>query len=842
MGDKTEELRVENATKITYHASKVFHNAWSMGRDTVYPGATIGLFAFNAESGNWELVTGLKDLQGNPVSNPQKSDTYGNVNFAGLKRNVEYKLVELDTGDPAVFPYKGIKDYRDVPPEKGNTTSIPDSALASYNVLTLTADETRENTNVTDFPKIEQVMVNANHWVQFHITKWLYHEPYPASASVSYEPSKANGDTLIDNAVFELYRVAIPEGLSSVGFPDTGFGVDYTEEPYIWKKINNYSSGTLYKPDGERLSGEFLTDPDQDITNRYVYLLKEKNPGPTGAVINPGFKYTFWHAEGTNFTIDSIVDDKGTFTPRSFTYEMDTVNSEDVVNDQPEGPGEGVIYLASIRIAKWQDSYNKETGHLTNNYTPLPNAKFRILVPGVATPLADLTVGLDSHYQEGTPPAIAQSGTFQLIPNSDGSFSLKDYETEETLSDDLTVEPFTFEYDGRTFSGYRLLVYVKEYEAPDGYAFYGGEEGFPMWLCFVNVLTTATGSSWVFNDAYYVRESDNIYPLAENQTGISMFITNATSGDYSVAYSDEDPGKYRIVNYPTENTMVTGFKYGYSPTAATIGATEAELDQLPDSAIDRLPLEGVVMRLQKKVDSGWKYWDYLADRETDNPSLAEIKTLRDGSFHFERGLPEGTYRLWETSLGNIQGNENYEMVYPEAHPRIFTVSKATVNLSIYNPKKVSLSITKQDATGQTLDGVTFKLGSLTAAKQGSRYVFANVQSGTYKLTETKAGYTSSYLQQYLRTLFPASPSAEEQAQLDQLIALVTNGTFIGYEYSYSGDETNSQAKLASISPSFLQDASSRRWRRATRTSASTVPTSGSSINPLTTSAERMKIL
>ncbi|MBO4839406.1 MAG: hypothetical protein J5493_08580, partial [Lachnospiraceae bacterium] len=795
-----DELLIENETRVSVTTTKVFRRAWEygfVGWDYLMQGATIGLFKYDADTDKWVLVP-ESELSAPGNENPQDTDGAGQVCFTGLQRGVDYILVELASGNDSMYPYQdgGFKEF---PPEYVLNSGIPDDDLHLYNVLHLNGSETVFDPQDPQYEFETERMVNSNHWVQFHIKKWLdatydidpeTHEIITHYADATERPNP-DEDTLLDNAVFELYRIVMPDNVDEVTFDVTGWEDPYNVDPYVWTRIGTYTSGTMYFND-ERQTGEFMTDSDQDINDHYVYLLVEKNPGPTGALINPAWKYTFWHAEGTDYSVNIPG-----YTARDLEYTMDSINNDEILNATPHGPGPGsIIYLASVRIAKWQDSYDLESGNLNRDYQPLPGAEFELTLPN-GTVISELTVGLETAMQGSHGAAIAQSGTFLLRINDDGTYDLVDYEASDedaegdVVSYPVDAEPFSFTQtiDGQevVFNGYRILTYLQEVYAPEGYSYIS--DPYPMYLCFVNVLKTEDGASWVFNDAYFVLTSgkNTTETLAENQIGTSFLVHPTASGDWQISYGDGQ-SPLRIVDYPTENTMVFVQKYGYVPNENTRNLTSDGLDGEDPSSIGRIALGGVDFYIQKydPEETGankWKYWDYTEDNYGTAES-AKFSTPNDGrEYKFPKGLPEGTYRIWEDSL-NVHESD-YEMAYPESRPRVFTVTKATAHIHLYNPKKVSLEIVKEDMDGNALEGVAFVLtptegDPLNAVENAGVYTFYNIPTGTYVLSETKAGYSSAYLEMYLNTLSSG------------LGSLATTGALIGYEWNYptGGEETD----------------------------------------------------
>ena len=771
------DLIVKNETKISYTADKVFRKSWEYGftgYSEPQAGATIGLFVKAEDGQNWTLVDATTLSQ---TANPQVTDENGQVKFSGLTRGVDYVLVELDSGDSSKFPYDPTTGtFLELPADGVNTTTIANAALAKYNVIRISGDDTKlkENaTNTTAFPTSEvDPMVNSNHWIQFDMTKWLDHvanrvlEPNQFGRGTVNNPYADGSEfTEVDNVVFEVYRYIMPDGETEAAYPGDG-----------WTSLGTYTTGTLYI-NNVRQSGEFITVPDQGINDNYVYLIVEKNVGPNSVKVNPNYKYTFWSADGKGYSVRITDAEYSAIVARTKTYEMDAVNYDDIVNVKPEGPGSGITYLASLRLTKWKDQIDDQ-GNLTNDYLPLPGATFEITLAD-GTLLDTVTVGLDDKVSTiANPLAIAQSCTFQLVINDDGTYTLKDFETDKEFPN-VDATSFTFKYDGATYTGYRVPVKIKETVCPDAYE--PAVDVLDTYLCFVDITNTHQGQSWVFNDAYYVTTSgkNTKETLASDQSATSWYITNASSGNNInvVAVGDTDnPSPLRIVNYPTTNAMVHLTKYGYKPTTDTLNKTAAQLDELATDAISRVALPGVTMTILKKDGNTFKPWNYRKN-EFGTAAQAQFQTKTDGSFLFPDGLSEGVYQIYEENLGS---NAGYEMTYPKARPRQFVVGTAFVDMSLYNPTKLSLTLVKQGMDGSALADLEFKLNSSSGSQPSTtdsdgKVSFTDIASGKYWITETKAGYSSAYLEKYLKseyslTGFTKSPGVE-----------------IGYAYTTASD-------------------------------------------------------
>ena len=833
------QLVVINHTKIKVDVRKFFRNTWDYTfthMDYPMEGATIGLFVKEEQGGTvvWKKV-----------GESAKTNSDGFAFFEGLRRDKEYALVELASGDEDYFPYNPDgTTYEDrwkykYPP--AGATSIPDSEIGKYNVSKLTPSMTSDKSK-TEFSS-KPDLINANHWVQFDITKWLDHDTYkPLEGEEPIYGDEVvktgdDKDTKYDNAVFDFYRFVMPGETGSINFENSGiYDEDGNEIP--WTLVGSYTTGTKYDKNGIRQIGEFMTNVEQNINDHYVYLLVERTAGPNGGEINPKFKYTFWQENDKNYTITV----PGSYDARMMYYTMDQVNYDDILNAHPVGPGDGVIYLASIRIAKWQDVLDTTTGQWKKEYTPLPNTEFKVYLKDKTGPvLATLTTGLDA--TDTDPKAWAQSGTYRLVINANRTYTLIDYETgDEIALSAEDVKQYTAVKDGNTYNGYRIPVVVVETDCPEGYSY--DTDGYEMYLCFFDLRNGTAGNSWVFNDAFFVTTAGNKsdgtpYTLATDGTDTAWYITNAEN--YNALsegfFLGDDESKRRIVDYPINNTFVTVNKYGYAPNKTTIKGsgteedpkpmTSAELDTLQKEAINREGLPGVTMYLQHRNSNGtWEFWDYKTNTATTSADKAKFTTGDGGGYIFPDGLKPGTYRIYETSLPNdaestiyysddtgtqrAKIKDVYEMAYFDSasshstdadhpHARVFTVGKDNKSVTMYNPKKVDLTLIKEDLSGNKLPGAKFSLlYSDTAGYKDKvtdatgKVVFRNIDSKKYWLVETMAGYSSEYLQEYLETVDP-----------DLADLAVKPGVDIGNTLDTKGDSSESDTVVSAISPSCL---------------------------------------
>ena len=778
--ENPKELVVENSTLIEITAEKHKKYRWeSEYTGLVYfmPGVVIGLYELDEEENVWkhvkisetEYANGTTGSMGDVGFGPK--ETSSNYVHVDLYRDKQYVLVEMSSPDPKFGP--SGKEY----PTGDALESIPAAQLSRYSYLETSAFLT--DTTKTSF--YFGTMMNLDHWVQFDVYKWLDHRTYRPGAGETKEQyedtadieSNDAGEDPYDNAVFTLWR-----------YPNVADGTELPVPPAGgWQKVDSYTSGTKTDANGDHISGQFLTDVEQTIDESYVYLLVEDDAGPNGGVIYDSQKYTLLTtASRSNVSIAGVAE-------RHLYYELDKQKRLDVNNAHPVGEGGGHILLASVRLGKWRDSYDANW-QPEGDYKPLPNAVFELRIPGTEKVIARMTTGLDAANQNAW---SAISGTYQLILDApvDGvvkTGTLVDYENSQSR---FAVDVITLNHATYTIYAVETLLY--EVDAPDGYGYQ--ETPYPMYLCFVD---SGSASTWVYNDAFYVTTAqDTTAALAEGHTDYAWKVTGVNDSTIS-AGSDH----LRIVDYPTLNTPVLIQKYGYKPSASTIGLTSVQLDQL---GIHRDPLGEVKMQLQRLDDDGTNWVNYPFPGSSDGTFVTDRDS---GTFRIPNGLQPGTYRVYELEMQNETDAALYEMAYSDPgndhpHSRVFFVGGQSMTVTMYNPEKISLTIHKQDMSGYPLEGVAFKLGTLDPTTvQNGDYTFSLIESGTYQLTETKAGYSSAYLEKYLTSQYGTDDEEADEWIADLVSA---SGTLVGYTYTVKNIDADGKQKdvVVSISPAQL---------------------------------------
>ena len=774
-------LYVNNRTRVKITAEKDKRNTWQHGHggfDFPLAGATIGLYRrLKAEEGQtpaeWSFVMSAR------------TDTEGKVSFDKLPRidengkDYEYALVELASGDSQYFPViNGVIKDDGYPANTTDTLADADlfGTSAKYNALPVPALGTAVEYNLTP------PMINANHWVQFHVKKWLDghdldynienhigdsdgHRKYPTDEDKNRAPgADGTGDTPLSDCVYSLYRYILNEGQTSVAF-----------DRATWQLVGTYTSGQLLDNNTNPIAGEFLTDPDLGITNRYVYVLVEDNVGPNSVIPNPYYKYTFWHYPGVTVSCTA----EGSTVVRNFAYDIDDTTHTDVLNSWKKGEGDGNILLASFRLAKWRDSYNAQ-GQPEQNYEPLYNAVFELRLPN-GDVIATMTSGLDLDPLY----AFAQSGTYQLqIDKVEGSdqytYTMVEYEVPSQAGQldgkSYDVTNYVMELADSTHPGWKIYgvkTELVETSAPAGYGF--RVQGYPTYLIFVDKDPGGTSGKYRFySDLYLVKSktNDDGISLAEDQDPM-VRMWHATDADatgqiYISLGSGDD--LQRLVNYPMTNTPVEVIKVGYNPQAITnLPLTSEAIAQRTDSE----ELEGVQMTLYVKKGDNFEPFKYDGTNST-------FTTDVNGSFRFLDGLPMGTYRIVENSLGTLHPEySKYEMAYDDlnTHYREFVVGGKPVLVYMANPEKIDLVIRKTDMTGTNpLTGWTFSLGGIpatTVQTDPGTYYFNDLPSGHYTLTEDVAG-TSEYTKEYFEQWFVENHS--------DLADLVGSGMDLGNSY------------------------------------------------------------
>ena len=748
-------IEMVNLPKMSFEVTKVFRNIWEHSftkKDYLMPGAQIALYEKQAD-GSY----GFREMLA--------TDDMGVVLFTGLDQKTEYVAVEYDIPD--------LHQYAYLEPSNGKAylaSEYPDDPP-----LTLTAADMNKYYYVTKPENAgnpvlmhSDTLTNVEHWAQLQIEKFVIDDPDDPDAPEGTQATRRN----INNADFDLYMQELAEGTSSGELTfDSGNLSQYT-------LVGSYTTGTLYNALGQRQDGWFGTDILK-VADHVVYWLVERTSG-TSAKINPQNQIILIRREGTNYTNASpAIQNPQVTCTQVFIYQQDRMTQEHVQNLPAYGGGGDMF--STVRIVKWAGSVDA-AGNRVETYTPLGNAAFSLYLvhkDGDHVALLDtMTTGLDNDLSsegEGLSAwASSQAFSFNTLKDAYEKENRPDVEQDILWTDDQG-------------NGY-VRVQLVETGAPAGYDNPAG--GYGMILYFRH---EAGKSTEVFNDAFYVKDTDGDQPAADPGAW-ALYPTEETGpGTYrSIEGVTESTGQYRIVNWPVDNFSVTVRKYGYAVNEQTVGMTSTQLDEYFLTARGRTPLE-VTMKLQRYSGGAWKDYAY----PSYSKSTATFTTT-GGYFAFPKGLGIGRYRIIETGA-----NSAYENIYDGAaltgddyyntRAYYFQVTHKNVQITMYNPQKRTLSLRKTDIDGAGLAGATFTLTpktgtALTAVTgQDGSATFSRIGTGVYKLAETVAapGHSREYLNHYLRSAYANGYQYDDTYRLADF---ASKGIFLGFVTERRGDQ------------------------------------------------------
>lgn len=747
-------LTIVNYPYHTFTVTKQFEDVWEYTftqKRHLVEGAEIALYKLNETTNMYEVV---RDESGAPVI--ETTSSAGVVSFYPIQTEGTYAAVEVSApqfNGQNMEPENG--DYID--PEV--TTSFPANALEGdaplYNAV-IGSETAGWNGQ----------LLNLNNWTQLHIFKYKNDD---ITNQEEKEPQ--------DGAVFELYRQIITDTSNKV----LAFNRNDCD------LIGTYTSGTLTDENGVRQEGELATDI-LDCGDNIVYWLVETESGP-GAEIDPTQQYILFQREGQTYTNNTPVstEDGTTFySTVAQNYPDNAVGSYEVRNERVTG--NGILYRATIKLSKWAGKLDGNGDHIedptdkaygTDGFDPLGGTQYELWLVNengdLLVKLDDLTLGLETDQSPTVTTvlsAIAQSdilyanelealyGDLADPANIDDVLWAVDAEGNPIKGID-NVPTTTEDPDAEKVDHYRVRLAIRESYVPYGYQ----QDAEAYYL-----IADLTRNGIKENEQYFVKDG----------------VTKATFAQDAEKEWAESGDHYRLMNWPIDNYSVTVSKYGYTPVdGSTLGLTAAELDAYYESGnTGRTALGGVTMLLEKyntNLDAdghtiGWQPYDYenlkwvsnntttTAD-ESENPALFTTET--SGRFYFPKGLDIGLYRITEVDLGTNAGS--YEMLYDRSgtstsnrtggKARYFSVSNQNVMVSMYNPTKVNVTLTKTGMDGSTLlADTTFTLHSKNSATTYSPTTtsagiatFTNVTSGTYWLSEdsTPSNYTNSYFEEFL---------------------------------------------------------------------------------------------
>ena len=781
---KGKNLELINQPETSLQVTKTYYNMWEYEfthKAYELPGAVIALYKKNTEN-NYDFV------------DTETTNGEGNVFFEGLTQKDEYVAIEVRVPDGEAYQYLE-------PEQPGRKYLDPDYQTDIDLPKTISADDldkyyyvTKEaNTSGTPEGAQQRDMVNVENWAQLQIKKFVLED--------GTDGTIVGAERLINNAQFTLYMQVVNPETKELAF-------DLTVNPESYTEIGSYSSGTLYDTDGNRMNGWFGTDVLKSADN-VVYWLVETNAG-IGASICKQNVVTLIKREGTHYTNNtSYVLDGETVHPNEEMYYKDNKVTKEDFENHPEYGG-GPAMFSTVRIAKWAGA-RTETGEKIPKYTPLGNASFDLYLADSAgnlyTRLDTMTTGLDNNIggeQQGGLNAWASSRAFSWKELTD--------EYSKSMSGELYRDIFSTDENG---NGY-VRVAVVESDAPMGYMM--EKNTYYMYMFFKNGGEKQTTE--IFNDAYYVKgdheSDDKDVPLAEEQNDITwaMYPTEEAKGQYKlvsgtqVPAKDQSDNRYRLVNWPIDTWAVTVQKYGYQVQDDNLKKNSEELDKYYASGVhtDRVPLK-VTMLLETYENGAWRPYAY-----TSSHADGRFTTDDSGFFAFPEGLPMGSYRITEVTPA-----PGYENIYDgstitggadrqDKAAYYFQVQADNVNITMYNPKKLYLSVMKTDMEENALEGTGFTLteqgssGSMTArtGKDG-RAEFENVGTGTYKLTESATdGYVGSYFSEYFKETYSGAAYNNNggKGNLNDLVN--GGGIFLGYDTSLKAGESGTSVQVTKV--------------------------------------------
>ena len=846
-------LEIVNQPVTSFTVNKVYYNMWEhefTQKEYKLPGTVIALYEKTTdEDGNVSYE--YKDVK--------TTNEDGSVTFNNLEQEKEYVAIEVRVPEGEEYQYLEPKDYQSDKIHKKvylEPDYDPKSENAGLNNLpqTISGDDldqyyyvTKEaNTDEPENPSPE-TLVNVENWAQLQIRKF-----------VTDNKGKDNeSQREINNAQFDLYMQVVD---NSEITPDASgkLPLAYTEGSKDYKLIGSYSSGTLYDENGKRMDGWFGTDILKSADN-VVYWLVEREAG-IGAKIDGKNVVTLIKRHDTNYVNNTTytLDGQEVHPTNVMEYWDNRVTQESFENIPVDGDG-GEMY-STVRIAKWAGSYDNKTGNKNEEYTPLGNAVFELLLVDSSgrdyKTLDTLTTGLDNNQIGQTRGQGAKPLTSWA---SSKAFSWSQMETikeelaKQGVSEETLNDIFRTDKEGNHY----VRVMIKESKAPSGY--WAEKNTFYMYMFFQKKeakegATTSSGETLyttteIFNDAYYVKGDHNsdaykeavlaedqsddtwaFYPTREGSDGqtYTLFDGNYTAPDDADGAAEKNAQQYRLVNWPVDRQPVTVQKYGYEVREgenSNLNMTSEELNDYYNNPLqsytDRVPLQ-VTMRLERYMDGEWQAYAYSTE-DTDG----KFTTNAQGYFAFPDGLPRGTYRIIEDPTNEqLSGQlQNYENIYDgkgnfeggssaeqKEAAYYFTVSGQNVHITMYNPKKLSLTVKKTDMSGSSVDNFEFTLSKVKDANDqpdpsslpkntvnDGTATFDQLDTGTYKLDEALSStYSKKYFGKYFEKIYTSytRQDVESETTGESLNNMVNgNGIFLGYTRSLKSGPNGTSVQI-----------------------------------------------
>lgn len=881
MDTDNNDLVIVNQPVTSFTVNKVYYNMWEhefTQKEYELPGTVIALYEKTTNK-NGETIYEYKEVK--------TTNEDGSVTFNNLEQEKEYVAIEVRVPEGEEYQYLEPKDYQ--PPKEGEGENAPQHKKI---YLKPDYDPKSENSELNTLPspisvnELDQyyyvikkandkdapvnpspeTLVNVENWAQLQIKKFVTDETKDSEGNVIEEKER-----VINNAQFDLYMQVVD---NSEITPDASgkLPLAYTEGSKDYKLIGSYSSGTLYDENGKRMDGWFGTDILKSADN-VVYWLVEREAG-IGAKIDGKNVVTLIKRHDTNYVNNTTytLDGQEVHPTNVMEYWDNRVTQESFENIPVDGDG-GEMY-STVRIAKWAGSYDNKTGNKNEEYTPLGNAVFELLLVDSSgrdyKTLDTLTTGLDNNQIGQTRGQGAKPLTSWA---SSKAFSWSQMETikeelaKQGVSEETLNDIFRTDKEGNHY----VRVMIKESKAPSGY--WAEKNTFYMYMFFQNneVEGSSEGTKHItteiFNDAYYVKgnhnsdaykntalaedQSDNtwaFYPTTEDSNGqtYTLFSGNYTvPNDADGAQGKGNKQQYRLVNWPVDRQPVTVQKYGYEVREgenSNLNMTSEELNDYynapSQSYTDRVPLQ-VTMRLERYMDGEWQAYAYstgnavgedtaeTATGEKNAAGTGEFTTDARGYFAFPDGLPRGTYRIIEDPTDEqLQGQmQYYENIYDgkgnfeggssteqKEAAYYFTVSGQNVHITMYNPKKLSLSVKKTDMSGNPVESFGFTLLKVKDANDqpnsskpqentgtDGTATFDQLDTGTYKLDEASSStYSKKYFGKYFEKMYASyiRQDVEQETTGESLNNMVNgNGIFLGYTRSLKSGPNGTSVQI-----------------------------------------------
>ena len=776
-GDDSTPIQIVNKKNASLTVVKSWKNIWEYqftGKTYRLSDVQIALYEQDPDNPDspYKLVSIVtENADGTEQSvDSVKTNALGEITIGNLDRNKNYIAVEVGMPEDGIYTY--LEPANGTIPEKIPET-ISKSELEDYNYVSRPADSEDPDADIS--PRKE--MLNEKHWTQLQIYKYAgkVNTDWNNQYNVDEGPENNNtGRKGVNGSQFQLYQQVLDDTTSTALSFDLG-KAQAQKDGYTL--VGNYTSGTMPDDNGDPRDGWFATDILEAADN-VVYWLVETKAAPGYKIIPTNNPILFYNANTSYTNATQKQGGESEIGPSNIAYEytVDAVTKENMPNEPPvKGPGK--IHEAVIRLDKWAPNSDQAEGTIGEDlYVPLGNVTYEIWLADTSGNLKyqvdTVTTGLENEGTDGenlTARAISYlyyewicedyARDVHQLTTSSATSEEKKAELAEQIKN-ILISNGLAEVVGNDV---KVRMALREVSSPGGYQ-----------------LDTTPHYMWVYFDkaaldddnpeAADTTETNDTYYIGDGSATVTTSLEGTLGTIGNIPNKEE---KVRLVNLPVDNYAVTVSKYGYTPDKNTFSKTEEELDSHFEKNGGRTPLTGVTMRLQKKevlqtkgengeatTEEKWQDYDYQKLEFTEKSSDAVFTTKTGGSYSFPNGLVSGEYRIIEDSAeGDAAG---YDLLYDsEEHARYFTVTDENLVVSMYNPRKTTLSIKKESmADSSAVSGWTFTLnpvngdGTAKTEPTGSdgKATFTNIDSGTYYLTESGTGYSTDFLSDYVESL------------------------------------------------------------------------------------------